>query len=336
VSVSSGPAERIADDAPPRRRTGIRRAAPVVKLAVSAALLGWLYTRTDVGELRHHLASADLRVLALVYVLLFANTTISAFKWQLLLRADGIDVRLGSLVASYLIGTFFNIFMPSNIGGDVYRVYDVTRQSARPAGSFASVFADRLTGFVALVALGVIFATLTLQRFATVDVLVVPLAVCVALGTLIWLLLERTLLMRILRAVGLARLPRVMHHAETFLASIHVYWRAPGLLIRAMLLALGFQGLAIVSIWLMSVALGLRIPLVTFCAFVPLISLLEALPISVFGIGVRDVSYVVLFARVGVPSADALSIAVFYVLVTVAYAALGGVVLLVRQAVHGR
>ena len=75
---------------------------------------------------------------------------VAAWKWQIILRADNVHVPLPRLVASYLVGTFFNIFLPSSIGGDAYRIYDVARDSGRSASSFSSVLADRLSGFLAL------------------------------------------------------------------------------------------------------------------------------------------------------------------------------------------
>jgi hypothetical protein len=63
---------------------------------------------------------------------------------------------------------------------------------------------------------------------------------------------------------------------------------------------------------------------------VPLITLVEALPISIYGIGVRDATYALFFCAVGVPRVEALSMAVAYVMVTLLYALGGGVLFLLR------
>ena len=94
-------------------------------------------------------------------------TTLSALKWRLLLLSDHIDIPLIKLVVSYLIAAFFNLFLPSNIGGDSYRIYDIMQKSGRGASTAASVLADRLSGFVALACLslgGSVFVAIRLER----------------------------------------------------------------------------------------------------------------------------------------------------------------------------
>ncbi len=80
-------------------------------------------------------------------LLLLTNTFLSAWKWHILLKSDGIDIGLGTLTGSYLIGTFFNMFLPSNIGGDSYRILDIKKRSDDFMRSATSVFAHRLSGF---------------------------------------------------------------------------------------------------------------------------------------------------------------------------------------------
>ncbi len=63
-----------------------------------------------------------------------------------------------------------------------------------------------------------------------------------------------------------------------------------------------------------------------------MITAVEALPISIFGLGVRDVSYVYLFSKVGVTASSSVGLSLLYVSVTLLYSSLGGLVLLARQA----
>ena len=90
----------------------------LAKLAVMAGLLALLYRKVDFADFRAALAGLQWGWLPIIYVLLFVNTVLNSWKWGLLLRADGIRMSLGSLICSHLIGTFFNLFLPSSIGGD--------------------------------------------------------------------------------------------------------------------------------------------------------------------------------------------------------------------------
>src|SRR5688500_10069773 len=97
---------------------------PCVKLAVSVVLLTVLFTKVDMGRLwaaaRHASPAWLLLALALYGVMVLA----SAWRWGILLGAQSIRLPFRTLTSSFLVATFFNNFLPSNIGGDVVRVAD--------------------------------------------------------------------------------------------------------------------------------------------------------------------------------------------------------------------
>ncbi|MBE0584511.1 MAG: flippase-like domain-containing protein, partial [Desulfofustis sp.] len=165
----------------------MRRIALVaLKLAVSLGLLFLLYRQTPIDQIKALLASIEFAYLPAIGLLLLFNTLISAWKWQLFLRADGVSIGLGDLIMSYMSGTFCNLFLPSNIGGDSYRIYDIARRSRDGARSAASVFADRFSGFIALVILSLLSSFFVSLQFRSLSFMLVPLALLAAfLGVLV-------------------------------------------------------------------------------------------------------------------------------------------------------
>jgi len=132
----------------------MKRSALVgVKLAVSAALLAYLFSSTDTGALEQRVRSADLLLLAAAVFSYFAMLAIATWRWRLLLETLGVEAPLRRLMSSYLVATFFNNFLPSNIGGDVVRVRDGSRLTGSTTASLAVVGIDRVLGFGALYAL---------------------------------------------------------------------------------------------------------------------------------------------------------------------------------------
>jgi hypothetical protein len=77
-------------------------------------------------------------------------------------------------------------------------------------------------------------------------------------------------------------------------------------------------------------SLGMAVSLGYFFVVVPLVGLVESVPVSIYGIGLRDVSYVYLLGLAGVPKPQALSLSVLYVVLTVVYALFGGLVFALR------
>ena len=302
----------------------------LAKLAVMAVLLAVLYRNVDVPAFMTALVGLRWGWLPLIYALFLMNTTLSTWKWKMLLASDGVSVPLSSLLSSYLIGTFFNLFLPSSIGGDSYRVVDASRHGGA-AKSFASVFADRLTGFLALAIWGLLFSAIGWSRLPDKRILWLPVLVFGLMAGLVFALVQRTWLAAVLRAFRIDRLKKIDAFLHRFLDSMAGYHANRALLAKVFSISLFFQMMAIVIIFCISQALGWQVPFIYFSIFVPLITLGEALPISIFGIGVRDSLYVFFFAQGGATREQALSMALVYVLITLVYSLLGGVLFLLRR-----
>ena len=307
----------------------------LAKLLVMSGLLVLLYRRVDLAGFWAALTGLHWGWLPLIYALLLFNTAISAWKWQQLLRADGVRVPLRALLVSYLIGTFFNLFLPSSIGGDSYRVADASRHGG-VAKSFASVFADRLTGFLALAIWGLVFSAIGWSRLPDNRILWLPVLIFGLMAGLVFAVVQRTWLVAIWQALRLHRLRKLDAFLHRFLDSLAGYRANGGLLARVFGTSLLFQMLAIVIIFCISQALSWPVAFIYFCIFVPLITLGEALPISIFGIGVRDSLYVFFFAQAGVSREQALALALVYVLITLAYSLLGGALFLLHRPANPR
>ncbi|MGD9611713.1 MAG: lysylphosphatidylglycerol synthase transmembrane domain-containing protein [Kiritimatiellia bacterium] len=302
----------------------------LAKLAVMGGLLAVLYRNVDFAAFRAALAGLRWGWLPLIYALFLLNTGLSSWKWQLLLETDGVRVPFRSLLSSYLIGTFFNLFLPSSIGGDSYRVVAASRHGGA-AKSFASVFADRLTGFLALAVWGLLFSAFGWSSLPDKRMLFLPVIVFGAMAALVFALVQRTGLVAVWRLVRLDRLKALDAFLHRFLDSMAGYHADRRLLAKVFGISLSFQLMAIAIIFCISKAMAWEVPFIYFSIFVPLITLGEALPISIFGIGVRDSLYVFFFAQGGASREQALSLALVYVLITIVYSLLGGALFLLRK-----
>src|SRR5687767_13286731 len=84
---------------------------------------------------------------------------ISAWRWGLLLHAQHVRIGHGPLAASFLVATFFNNFLPSNIGGDVVRVTDTAPAAGSKTLAATIVLIDRGIGLLGLILVAAIGAT---------------------------------------------------------------------------------------------------------------------------------------------------------------------------------
>ncbi len=308
-----------------------KKIAPLLRVAFSLGLIALLYRKVDLHDLRDVFSHASLFWIACIFALQMANTGLNAFKWRQFLLADNIDIQWHSLFGKYLVAGFFSMFLPSNIGGDAYRVYAVAKKGSGAARSFASVLADRLTGFMAVVILGFVFCVIARKSLPNQLVLLIPGGAFVALGTAIAMLLEQSIARKMIDWPIFNRLPKLQKFGHDMLDSVLQYRRSPSLFFRALGISFVFQFNMIVCVFMLSRALHFAVPFHYFCMYVPVVTLFEALPISINGIGVRDALYVYFYGGAGLEKHEALSLAIAFVVTNFIYSLSGGLIFVFRH-----
>src|SRR5262249_10853118 len=121
-----------------------------LRLVISAGLLSWLAWRIDWDRI--HQAFGHLRMelgLAAVGVYLLAQI-ISGFRWQLLARPLGFHEPLRQFTGFYFIGMYFNLLLPTSVGGDVVRAWCLDGKTGRRLPAVLSVLVDRISGLMIL------------------------------------------------------------------------------------------------------------------------------------------------------------------------------------------
>src|SRR5262249_41831335 len=115
---------------------------------------------------------------------LYALTqVVSALRWQLLAQPLGFQRSLGQFVRYYFIGMYFNLLLPTSVGGDVVRAWYLDGRSGRRLPAFLSVFVDRFSGLRVLLALaGVAAALCPIPLPAWIGLSVWTTAGCALLG----------------------------------------------------------------------------------------------------------------------------------------------------------
>jgi len=287
----------------------MKRSALVgVKVAVSLALLAYLFSITDLAALEERVRSADLLLLAAAVGSYVAMLVLATWRWQVLLEGLGVAAPLRRLTASYLVATFFNNFLPSNIGGDVVRVRDGSRITGSTAASLAVVGIDRILGFGALYVLAAAAFVLggpVVREFAGARVVLAGLAVL--FGALAYIFFRPGTARAMMSASRLNRIEWIREQFEAAQGAVHAYRARMRTVWLAFAASLALQALAV---WYyLAVARALRIPLSASAAFlmVPLCTLLQAVPVSFNGWGLREGLFTVYFGQVGLPQESALA-----------------------------
>jgi uncharacterized membrane protein YbhN (UPF0104 family) len=242
---------------------------------------------------------------------------VSAYRWQLLSRPLGFERPLGHYVGFYFIGMFFNLFLPSSVGGDVVRAWYLADTRERRFNAFLSVLVDRGSGLLVLIAL------------ACVALLVCPIELNDWVHWSVW----ATATAALIGVTGLAALvfltpDRPRRGLVGKLQILRpVYIGRPALLVGTTLLSVAVQVANVVLVWLVGTALDVPVPPLYYAVAVPMVSLLTLLP-SINGMGVREGGLVLFLKPVGVAAATALTLSFLWFAVFAVTSVMGGAVYL--------
>jgi uncharacterized protein (TIRG00374 family) len=268
----------------------------------------YLLSTSDASALLKRVRSGDPLLLAFAAVLYILVLAISTWRWQVLLRAQGYPAPLRQLSASYLVATFFNNFLPSNIGGDLIRVRDGKQLTGCLTTSLAVVAIDRIVGFGALYFIAVVaFVLGGPQLRALPGAHVVVYGLGAVFGLLTYVFFRPGTARRLMAASGLGRMAWAQERFETVQAAVHVYRQEVGVVWAAFAGSVALQALIVMYFYLVACALEIPLPLAATLLMVPLCGLIQSVPISFNGWGVRESVFILYFAQVGLPKDNALA-----------------------------
>lgn len=306
-----------------------RSLSTLVKVVVTLALYVAVFYTIDVHAFWERLQAAQFGWVAFGIVVYAAGQSLSAWRWWVLLRPVGLQVRYLRMVTFYFIGMFFNFFLPTIVGGDAVKAILLSHETGAPARATMSVFMERNLGLLALLTVATVAAfvapPVAVKGFSLLHLTLLLLAGFIAANVV---LADRRAYHLIDYLVALTPLGRIRSRAASLYDAVLPYrarrWR--GVVAVAIAQSFLFQAVVILVVFLNAKALDHEIPVSALAVFVPLISLAGMLPISVNGLGIREAMYLLLFDRIGVPADVAVSLAVLYALVTFAASLPGGVV----------
>ena len=306
-----------------------RLVSTLVKLAITAALYVAVFYKTDVDKIWARLQAVSPGWVVLGVLVYAGGQWLSAWRWWLLLRPVRLDVPYLRMVAFYFIGMFFNIFLPTIVGGDAVKAILLTRETGAPARSTMSVFMERNVGLFALLTIATAAAFVAppveVRGFNLLQLTLLVFAGFVAANIA---LANRPAYRLVDYLVAMTPLARIRSRAASLYEALVPYresrWR--GLIAAATAQSFLFQAVVILVVFLNAKALGLSVSVPALAVFVPLISLAGMLPVSVNGLGIREALYLLLFGRIGVPADAAVLMAFLYFAVTLAASLPGGVV----------
>ena len=215
---------------------------------------------------------------------------------------------LRSLLPSYIVGTFFNNFLPTTIGGDTVRAYDTIRYSHSAVKSITVVLVERITGVIAMVTIATLALVFEIRIVGNIPLIWISVLVLLIMISGLILVVQPKAAGQIGKVFNLPLLNKIKAKAKEAHQAIVVYKKEKKRFWGNMAYAFLLQINVILHYYFISLALGLDINPVHFFLIIPIITVILMVPVSINGIGVRENIFVLFLSKLGVEAAASITL----------------------------
>ncbi len=300
----------------------------LLRVGISLILLVLLFkfNKIDLAGIWEIIRGANKVFLAFAFLVFFLNYFLCLLRWSMLLRAADIHLPLKRVIISFSGGIFFNLFLPSTIGGDVMRSADLAAHTRKTSEVIASVFVDRLSGYTGLVILtllAVVFGWQYVQNASVLLSVIIITAILVGVLLVVFNKAAYSMISKFLSTPGAGKIKaslKNLHH------EIHIFRRQKKMLLNSVLLSLLVQVTGPLSFYLIATSIGINIKAIYFFVFLPIIGAITLLPISIGGLGLRDASTIFYFGKAGVDEHMSLAMSLLSFAFIIIFGAIGGII----------
>lgn len=294
----------------------------LIRWVLGIAIVIYLLTLTDFKEFSLVISQANWGFVLLAGLLVFFDRCWMGFKWQILLKAQGLGVTVSECIRVYFISSFVGLVLPSSVGGDLVRLFSLSVGKGEREKVAASLVVEKLLSMMALLLL-VLFCILLLVLHSAVAqwkyfLIALGLFIGVGLGMIVSFLYLPVEKLKKVQGGFLQKITKVILAYQEF----KNYQKAMAIFF---LVSFFEQFMPFVFNYSLVKAFDLPGDFLTYFMIVPMVYMIARLPISVDGLGVLEALYVVLFPLVGLSKTESLLLALASRVVTTVSHLLGGV-----------
>ena len=306
------------------RRRALRVAGTLLVTGLATAYILW---RIDLGKTGHVLAHASVGWWLISCGIWFAAVWPLSWRWQRLLASGGVHERLGWLVRAMFVSYAAAQVLPTSLGGDASRIYEVSRRHPGSRGPAAgTVLLERAVGGAATLLLAAVGFALAVGRYSLGGYIWVELAFVVLTVAGAFVLFSTRLHPILHRLRPLLERLRVESVLRDVYVALHAYRTRVRLLAWAFALSIVVQGVRVIAIWSAGKAVGVDISPRPYYVMGPLLFLVMLVPFTINGIAVRESFFVSFLGTLGVSADRAFSAGFLFFVVTIAVALPGAAI----------
>lgn len=281
----------------------------ILKIVLSLALIIGLVSRVNISESVLVLKQIDLKLYLFALFLGFNSTIIASYRCKYVCKKK-IDVAIPLLKCYqyYFYSNFYSNFLPTAIGGDIFRIYHLNHHIKNLSNSSSVVLFERISGFFSLLLMSVIASIILFFNFDRQDFLFNVLLIAFMSIFGLFLLLNRKFESKLINLIPKLGFPFVLDYIQKVNENIRQFIKDTEVAKNTLIQSASFQLFSVIVIYIYGSSLGINVSIIFYFVMIPITYFVTMLPISFAGIGLREVTIVSLFSLVEVQSHIAITL----------------------------
>ncbi|MDP3791961.1 MAG: lysylphosphatidylglycerol synthase transmembrane domain-containing protein [Candidatus Omnitrophota bacterium] len=247
---------------------------------------------------------------------------IASIRLRLIVEAQNILITYKESVSLTFIGYFFNNFLPTSIGGDFVKAYYLSHKTDNKAGSYASIFVDRIIGLITMILMA--FIALFFVKEGIVDNTIKYIVYFITFGSLLIIIFMTNDKLAKKFSFLLFLVKPIEEKLKKLYNIVHNYKHHKELMYKSFAISFASQVMFFTSLGVIAFSLGARIPVKDIFVKMPIVGMMSLLP-SINGLGLREGSTVALFGPL-IGSDRAFAMSILWLVVLLCVSVIGGVI----------
>ncbi|MEW6096080.1 MAG: lysylphosphatidylglycerol synthase transmembrane domain-containing protein [bacterium] len=309
------------------------------KIAVSTSLITYFFQKIDIAQMFNYFITCHFSWLLGAIIISFLAFVVWTYKWQILLKTLKVEIEFKKLFSLNLISIFYSLFVPGGqISGEVIKGVKLINLCKRSSEVLVSIAMDKLTGLLALVILALCGIFVQHSIIKDYKLLIGILAILAGITFFALITLNRQSVFLAEKTGRFIFEIEKLRFLKKYILPLWNLFKAYRKDTASMGKVVGYsfiyQLLGIIICYFAALSVKIQISFIVFMWVASIVFLIQALPISISGIGVREGAFIFLLAQHQVPTSQALALSLIIFGITIIIGLVGGIIEIKEYYIH--
>ncbi|MDD3802853.1 MAG: lysylphosphatidylglycerol synthase transmembrane domain-containing protein [bacterium] len=301
----------------------------LARIAVTLLILYFIFAKIDFFGTLEVMRNSNLIFIVLAFLTNFIFTYILALRWQMVLKLYGFNVSVFRSFKIYIIGLFFGNFLPSTVGTDVIRGIYIADKDKQLSDVISSILIERWLGLLGIVTYVTIMPIIFFNR-VQIKYFIPLSAGGIILSVLFFASIANDRIFGFFFSLfSKIKVLKFGEKINSLFTSLRLIKNHKRQLVINLTLSFMIQLVFVFTNYFIVLSQDLDITFIDLLIYVPFISVISMIPLTINGLGLREWAYITFFGGTAREQTVALSLSFF--IITVLFSLLGGLFFLTEK-----